>query len=468
MGLSDPFSTTYQGSMQAGMSLGQGLDSAAGSMDEAIKRKQAFNMLKQVGMVNETTTDPSIDQLTQGLKDYGKQQGKDVNINYGDNPDEAKKNIVGIYKALNIPMPQGKTTTTLNLTPGTQFNPMKGEVSFAGPQMNPTTAMMAMMGMNASGQQGQAQSQTAQPQTTQPTPTAQPQDGTAAPTAPAQTYQGGIQGVLSSPSPKSPEEKDAAIAALPPMVGNNIRLMLEDKQNAKDITGMGNAAMRQVYTSLAQHIDPSYDPTQVPARMATRKDFSPGGQTGKNLASINTVIHHADTAYDQFQALDNTGIKKANGIGNYLKSQVGDPRVDTLNTTLSFIDREAPKAIAGGIISDKDKADFENNLNAAQTKEVASKVLDNFIGLMAGRTQPKVEQWQQVFGNDKTFPVIGPSAVAILKKHGFNYDPQTGSLNKADAGQAQGNSGSQTFNVGGKSYNIPSDQVDAFKKDMGL
>lgn len=139
MGLGDPFAQAASIAQSPNV-MSQGISDLATAFSQKQQKEQelqknrtmAFDMLKKVGMVNEKTEEPSIDQLTAGLKDFGKQHGKDVQINYGDNPDEAKKNILGIYKALNIPMPQGKTTTSLNLAPGTQYDPMKGDVSFEG------------------------------------------------------------------------------------------------------------------------------------------------------------------------------------------------------------------------------------------------------------------------------------------------------------------------------------------------
>lgn len=138
MSLSDPFSTTYEGSFKAGQSLGAGLNDAAGNVADTMKlnnnRKTALNMLKQFGMINTKTEEPSLDELVKGAKDFAKSQGHDLNVNYGDNPEQAKQNIMGIYKALNIPLPQGKTTTELNLAPGTEYDPIKGDVQFKNPK----------------------------------------------------------------------------------------------------------------------------------------------------------------------------------------------------------------------------------------------------------------------------------------------------------------------------------------------
>lgn len=135
---SDPFSTTYEGAFKAGTSLGTGIQSASkditAGLVEKKKRDEAFKLLKQFGMIDTKTEEPSLEELTKGAQEYAKSQGSELAINTGDNPEQAKQNIMGIYKALGIPVPKGKTKTTLNLAPGTKYDPMKGDVEFSNPK----------------------------------------------------------------------------------------------------------------------------------------------------------------------------------------------------------------------------------------------------------------------------------------------------------------------------------------------
>lgn len=144
----DYFDTAYAGAFKAGNSLGEGIQSAAGSFAKQKElqknRQQAFNMLKQFGMVDIKTEEPSLEELAKGAKDFAKEQGTDLQINYGDNPEQAKKNIMGIYKALNIPIPNGKSSTTLNLAPGTKYDPIKGDVSFDASDKSPLDTLIKM------------------------------------------------------------------------------------------------------------------------------------------------------------------------------------------------------------------------------------------------------------------------------------------------------------------------------------
>jgi hypothetical protein len=148
--------------MQAGESLGQGIQSAAGSVADVMKqknaqaqqdkqRKQAFGLLQQFGLVKQNQ--PTNDDLADGLKDYGSKMGVEVNVNHGDNPEQEKKNMVGIYKALGIPLPKGKIDvmpgTTVDFGGGASYTAPKQEKSVAQQVAEYQAAEKSLQGTNA-------------------------------------------------------------------------------------------------------------------------------------------------------------------------------------------------------------------------------------------------------------------------------------------------------------------------------
>lgn len=145
MGLSDPFSTTYQGSMQAGESLGQGIQSAAGNVADVMKQKaqqkQGMQLLQQFGLVK--TNAPTNDDLSDGLKQYGQKMGAQVIVNKGDNDDATRKNLTGIYKALGIPLPKG----TIEVNPGVNMDFGGGMSYTAQKPVSPEAQAMKEMSM---------------------------------------------------------------------------------------------------------------------------------------------------------------------------------------------------------------------------------------------------------------------------------------------------------------------------------
>lgn len=138
MALSDPIQVGYAAGQQKANAFPQAFDkvgSALASEDETNQhRKMAFDLLKQLKMLNTKTEGPSLEELAKGAETFAKDQGHELKINYGNNPEQARKNILGIYQAFKIPIPQGKTTTTLDLAPGTDFDPIGGKLNFSSPK----------------------------------------------------------------------------------------------------------------------------------------------------------------------------------------------------------------------------------------------------------------------------------------------------------------------------------------------
>jgi hypothetical protein len=153
MGLSDPFQTTYEGSFKAGSTLGAGISSAVGDVSAGIEKKRsqekAYNMLKQFGMIKETQEDPSYDELKKNAEEFAKSQGRELIINDNGDENQSKQALMNIYKALEIPIPKGKTKTELNLSPGTKYDPIKGEVSFESPK-----SLLSQFGLTESVPEG--------------------------------------------------------------------------------------------------------------------------------------------------------------------------------------------------------------------------------------------------------------------------------------------------------------------------
>lgn len=145
----DYFDTAYQGAYKSGLSLGEGIQSAAGSfakpMEEKKKQQQAYNTLKAAGMIKENITPPSDDELKKGLEDYAKQGGiSQVNWMESDDPKETRNSLEGTYKALGIPLPKGKTTIDYNLAPGTKYKVNDNLVMDAPADKSPLDALIKM------------------------------------------------------------------------------------------------------------------------------------------------------------------------------------------------------------------------------------------------------------------------------------------------------------------------------------
>ena len=149
MALSDPFSTTYNGSLQAGLSTGQGIQQAAGavgqSMTDIAKMKQqqqqkiqTFKMMKDLGILQQDP--PTHEQLIDGLKQAGAKKGVPTNIDPA--TDDATLKV--LYKLGGIPLPQGK----MNIQPGAKYDFTTGDASIEGQKaVSPEAQAMKEMSM---------------------------------------------------------------------------------------------------------------------------------------------------------------------------------------------------------------------------------------------------------------------------------------------------------------------------------
>ncbi len=373
----DYFDTTYKGSMAAGMSLGQGLESAAGDFSKKIeedkKRKMGFDMLKQFGMIKTKTEEPSLDELVKGLDAPAKEHGYTIKgINYGDNPEQAKKNVVAMYKALNIPLPQGKNTLELNLTPGTKYDPMKGDVSFENPK---SSVMMSQ-------------------------------------------FPGLIPGNSNS----------------------------EENGFGAQIAGIGSRGAR-------------YD-VDTPAEQFTRgskiRDEFINRPEVKDYVTVNTNVKSMDSllskalAGDQKNkvALDQGLITMYNKLtdpssvvreSEYARTAENLPLVNRFNGAIQKIEQ------GGAGLTDDDR----------KSLVWGAKVIANERG---NTFNEALNAYKSL---SKDAKVSEKTVLRDFKEH-TPYDMGVGGSNKSNSGNMQ------TFNIGGKTYNIPADQVDEFKKDMGL
>ncbi len=178
-------------------------------------------------------------------------------------------------------------------------------------------------------------------------------------------------------------------------------------------------------SQIAAELDPQFDLSLAPQRIATRKDFSAGGQSGRALTSLNTVIGHLDTLDQKIEALDNNQIVKANQLGNYLKTQTGDPKTTGFNAAKALVISEMGKIAQGaGVVSNEERSQFEQSLNSSQSKDQAHEAINTFMDLIKSRTDALKSNWEQsMSGVTPPVPFINAKSKEKLIKHGF--DPVT-------------------------------------------
>lgn len=235
------------------------------------------------------------------------------------------------------------------------------------------------------------------------------------------------------------------------------------KDGKYKITGRGSNEMNRIATQV-QTIWPGTDLQALQARYDVRKDFTSGTGVAKNITSLNTLLSHLDKASRSAEALDNGWFRQGNKLNNILKTQTGDSRVRVLDTDINAITGEAASTFKG-LATDSEIKNFKSSLENADSKQVVQDVLNEFIALVGGRTQPLLEKWQAAFGEDSSFPVVGKHGEAVLNRHGFQWDPKTGEISKV--GQNQGAQGGMVTmtSPSGKIYQFSAEHAEEARKN---
>lgn len=174
MALGDPFNTTYQGSMQAGESLGQGIQSAAGSVSDAMKQKQQqaqmqkmmglIGMGKKAGAIQDSTEPVSPDEYNAQAEAMIQKAGSSIfknntTLTGSTDPNERMQQYQTLFKSAGIPGPKTtKTTTTLYADKLDQAQKMgwswnaKDGVTFHSAEVSPEAQAMQSLAMDSKKQ----------------------------------------------------------------------------------------------------------------------------------------------------------------------------------------------------------------------------------------------------------------------------------------------------------------------------
>lgn len=243
----------------------------------------------------------------------------------------------------------------------------------------------------------------------------------------------------------SPDQIGEALKAKNPGHYN----FLESVKNGQyKISGRSSKEMNKVVEQI-QTIWPGTDLQALQARYDVRKDFT-SGKTSNNITALNTALSHLDKLSTNADQLDNGSFRFGNKLGNILKTETGDSRVRVLKSDIHAVTGELSSTFKQSGATDAEIKNFESTLDSADSKEVVKDVVNEFIGLIGGRTQPLLEKYQNAFGQDATFPVVGKAGQSVLQKHGYSWNPQTGEVVQENKNTAQQNTSNRPTAVNPK------------------
>jgi hypothetical protein len=218
----------------------------------------------------------------------------------------------------------------------------------------------------------------------------------------------------------------------------------------------------QKLAPLASLVDPTFDASQYPIRLATRKNYTSGKQF-QEVQAINTVAGHLDNLSKSADDLNNTRFPWWNTVANTPLQATGDPRVDKFNTDKQAVTNELSKAYRGGHVTEGDVREWQSNISAAKSPEQLKAVIGEMNELLnskraaledgyrssmgkaplpeefssvskrAGEVFNRVADWSHGVKAEKTAAPATPSAAASAlptftpkPNATYRYDPASG------------------------------------------
>jgi hypothetical protein len=149
-------------------------------------------------------------------------------------------------------------------------------------------------------------------------------------------------------------------------------------------------------------INPDYQAADFTTRQKAEKDFTTGKQ-GNTIRSFNVALEHLNTLDKLSDALNNNDLPSVNKIGNFVKTQTGQPAPTNFAAAKKIVADEIVKAIvgSGGGVTDREEA--AKTVNAANSPAQLKGVIKTYQELMSGQLVGLKQQYEAVPGQKKPF-----------------------------------------------------------------
>jgi hypothetical protein len=170
---------------------------------------------------------------------------------------------------------------------------------------------------------------------------------------------------------------------------------------------MGRAQSRMAILTLAKVVDPSFDETLIPTRIAMRKDFSGEGKNGQAIGSFNTAQHHIDKLSDDLEQLSkyNGNFPTINAARSWLATNANtNPKLrdsmQAVNDDMAAVSHEVANAYNTGHLSDHDMSTWNKLTNTDLPPDQLRRGISDFVDLLNGKRDSLNHMYQQTFKED--------------------------------------------------------------------
>ena len=165
----------------------------------------------------------------------------------------------------------------------------------------------------------------------------------------------------------------------------------------------------------AQAVDPSWNAQKYQITQAIRKSFT-SGKDAQNKTSINTLVDHFAHLAKSAQGLGNYSNQWLNGIGNWIETVRGDPKVTRFNMDLGAVESELAAVFKSTGATDQEIKAWSSRISSSQSPRQLEENIKEGISLMGGRLKALRDKYQSgmgIFAND--LQILSPRSRKILE-----------------------------------------------------
>ena len=152
-------------------------------------------------------------------------------------------------------------------------------------------------------------------------------------------------------------------------------------------TGTGQIS-RQQFLSWTTQLFPGWDPRLSAQSKKTIMDFSPNGQSGKQVTSFGAIAEHTQILRQAYDAMNNGSIPALNAMAGTIGAAVGDSPKTTFNNMASVYAGEIDKTFSGNNPTEGGAKTWAHNLNYSMSPKQAKGAFDVLDTAVTGKLQP--------------------------------------------------------------------------------
>jgi hypothetical protein len=179
----------------------------------------------------------------------------------------------------------------------------------------------------------------------------------------------------------------------------------------------------------ASTYDPTFDASQYPTRLATRKAFTQGKQ-GQNITGLNTAVGHIDSLVKAYKDLDQTKVQTVNQAVNVLAKyfpitkslEERQGKITGVKTKFNAVKGEMASIFKQSGATDQEIKSWNDTVDdpTTATPEMWKNFIASALELMGSRLGALHGQYETSMGKPADFSFLNPKSKDILKKLGVD------------------------------------------------